>query len=40
MGKNYPAMALVGVQGLVEKRALVEIQARAVLSKFDAKSST
>lgn len=32
MGKHYPAMALVGVAGLVEKEALVEIQARAVLS--------
>jgi enamine deaminase RidA (YjgF/YER057c/UK114 family) len=40
MGRTYPAMALVGVQGLVEKRALVEIQARAVLSKFEDNSST
>ena len=32
MGRHYPAMALVGVAGLVEKNALVEIQARAVLS--------
>ena len=32
LGRHYPAMALVGVAGLVEKRALVEIQARAVLS--------
>jgi len=31
LGKHYPAMALVGVAGLVEKRALVEIQAVAVL---------
>jgi enamine deaminase RidA (YjgF/YER057c/UK114 family) len=29
MGKNYPAMALVGVAGLVESRAKVEIQAVA-----------
>ena len=33
MGRHYPAMALVGVSGLVEKEALVEIQARAVLPK-------
>lgn len=32
LGRHYPAMALVGVNGLVEPRALVEIQARAVLS--------
>ena len=31
MGKHYPAMALLGVAGLVEERALVEIQAVAVL---------
>jgi enamine deaminase RidA (YjgF/YER057c/UK114 family) len=31
LGKHYPAMALVGVAGLVERRALVEIQAVAVL---------
>lgn len=31
MGSHYPAMALVGVAGLVEKRALVEIEATAVL---------
>lgn len=30
-GRHYPAMALVGVQGLVEPRAQVEIQARAVI---------
>ena len=30
-GRHYPAMALLGVAGLVEPRALVEIQARAVL---------
>lgn len=27
MGRNYPAMALVGVAGLVERQAKVEIQA-------------
>ena len=32
LGRHYPAMALIGVAGLVEERALVEIQARAVLS--------
>jgi enamine deaminase RidA (YjgF/YER057c/UK114 family) len=31
MGKHYPAMALVGVAGLVELRAKVEIEATAVL---------
>ncbi|MSP26250.1 MAG: RidA family protein [Myxococcales bacterium] len=31
MGKHFPAMALVGVAGLVEPRALVEIEATAVL---------
>ena len=31
-GKNFPAMALVGVAALVEPRALVEIQAIAELS--------
>lgn len=31
MGKHYPAMALLGVAGLVEERALLEIQAVAVL---------
>lgn len=30
-GKHYPAMALVGVAGLVEVGALVEIEATAVL---------
>jgi enamine deaminase RidA (YjgF/YER057c/UK114 family) len=31
MGKHYPAMALVGVAGLVEPRARVEIEATAVV---------
>jgi enamine deaminase RidA (YjgF/YER057c/UK114 family) len=31
LGRHYPAMALVGVSGLVEPRALVEIQAIAAL---------
>jgi enamine deaminase RidA (YjgF/YER057c/UK114 family) len=30
-GKHFPAMALIGVAGLVEPRALVEIEAVAVL---------
>jgi len=32
MGRHYPAMALVGVAGLVEDGAKVEIQAQAVLA--------
>ena len=32
MGRHFPAMALVGVAGLVEKRAKVEIEATCVLS--------
>jgi len=31
LGKHYPAMALVGVAGLVEQRAKVEIETVAVL---------
>jgi enamine deaminase RidA (YjgF/YER057c/UK114 family) len=31
MGRVFPAMALVGVAGLVEREALVEIEATAVL---------
>lgn len=31
LGKHYPAMALVGVAGLVERRAKVEIEATCVL---------
>jgi len=31
MGKHFPAMALVEVKGLVDPRALVEIEATAVL---------
>ena len=31
LGKHFPAMALVGVSGLVEPLALVEIEATAVL---------
>jgi enamine deaminase RidA (YjgF/YER057c/UK114 family) len=38
LGKHYPAMALVGVAGLVERRALVEIQAVAALGDGEASS--
>lgn len=31
MGRHYPAMALIEVAGLVEPRALVEIEATAIL---------
>lgn len=31
MGKHFPAMALVGVAGLVEPRAKIEIEATAIL---------
>ena len=33
LGKHYPAMALVGVAGLVHPEALVEIEATAVLEE-------
>jgi enamine deaminase RidA (YjgF/YER057c/UK114 family) len=33
MGKHFPAMALLGVSGLVEPGALVEIEATAVLEE-------
>ena len=35
LGRNFPAMALVQVSGLVEDRALVEIEATAVLPSAD-----
>jgi enamine deaminase RidA (YjgF/YER057c/UK114 family) len=35
MGRHYPAMALVGVAGLVEPRAKVEIEAVAALATID-----
>ena len=31
MGKNFPAMAVVGVSGLVEPEALLEIESTAVI---------
>jgi enamine deaminase RidA (YjgF/YER057c/UK114 family) len=37
LGRHYPAMAMVGVAGLVEERALIEIQAVAVLPEEAAK---
>ena len=36
MGRNYPAMALVGVTGLVEPEALIEIETTAVLPEENA----
>jgi enamine deaminase RidA (YjgF/YER057c/UK114 family) len=33
MGKNFPAMAVVGVTGLVEPEALVEIETTAVVRR-------
>jgi len=33
MGKNFPAMAVVGVTGLVEPEALVEIETTAVVPR-------
>lgn len=36
MGKNFPAMSVVEVRGLVEQRALVEIEATAVIPDGDA----
>jgi enamine deaminase RidA (YjgF/YER057c/UK114 family) len=32
-GKHFPAMALIGVAGLVEPRALIEIEATAVIAE-------
>ena len=31
MGKNFPVMAVVGVSDLVEREALIEIEATAVI---------
>jgi len=31
MGKNFPVMALLGIVGLVEERAKIEIEATAVI---------
>lgn len=39
LGKHYPAMALVGVAGLVEREALVEIEAVAVVPEAPAGDS-
>jgi enamine deaminase RidA (YjgF/YER057c/UK114 family) len=35
MGRHYPAMALVGVAGLVEQKAMIEIEGHAVLPDTD-----
>ncbi len=35
MGRHYPAMALIGVAGLVDDGALVEIQGLAVLPELE-----
>jgi len=32
MGKNFPAMAVIGVADLVEKKALLEIETTAILA--------
>jgi enamine deaminase RidA (YjgF/YER057c/UK114 family) len=37
MGRHFPAMALLGVAGLVEKRAKVEIEATCILPPAEAK---
>jgi enamine deaminase RidA (YjgF/YER057c/UK114 family) len=37
MGRHFPAMALLGVAGLVEKRAKVEIEATCILARAEAK---
>jgi enamine deaminase RidA (YjgF/YER057c/UK114 family) len=36
LGRHYPAMALVGVAGLVESRAKVEIEATCILAALEA----
>lgn len=33
MGKNFPAMAVVGVTGLVEPQAMIEIESTAVVTR-------
>lgn len=33
MGKNFPAMAVVGVTGLVERDAMIEIESTAVVTR-------
>ena len=37
MGRHFPAMALLGVHGLLEKRAKVEIEATCILPREEAK---
>jgi enamine deaminase RidA (YjgF/YER057c/UK114 family) len=37
LGRHFPAMALLGVAGLVEKRAKVEIEATCILPREEVK---
>jgi enamine deaminase RidA (YjgF/YER057c/UK114 family) len=37
MGRHFPAMALLGVAGLVEKRAKVEIEATCILPREESR---
>lgn len=39
MGKNFPAMAVVGVTGLVEREALLEIETTAVVRRSQSSGS-
>ena len=39
MGKNFPAMAVVGVTGLVEREALLEIETTAVVRRSPSSAS-
>ena len=39
MGKNFPAMAVVGVTGLVEREALLEIETTAVVRRSQCSAS-
>jgi enamine deaminase RidA (YjgF/YER057c/UK114 family) len=39
MGKNFPAMAVVGVTGLVEREALLEIETTAVVRRSQSSAS-
>jgi enamine deaminase RidA (YjgF/YER057c/UK114 family) len=39
MGKNFPTMAVVGVTGLVEREALLEIETTAVVRRLQSSAS-
>jgi enamine deaminase RidA (YjgF/YER057c/UK114 family) len=39
MGKNFPAMAVVGVTGLVEREALLEIETTAIVRRSQSSAS-